>query len=386
MAKNSPVLALCSLVAIAAVAGPKLQCEAPKFDFGAVIGRESISHEFVLTNTGDEPVVVSKIKNCCGVESTLTPMTIPPGSNAVCKSVFNTKNRYGPQDKQILLATNLRRKPYFELKMTGTLLRPVDCTPRFVRLGDLAVGGEIEQTIVATNLLEQAVVLRSVKSTVPGIEAEIVGVTDGYGQNDSVRTGNVLATKRRKGHKDRAGEVQQNNFGQNDSVRTGLGTTKNTKYTKENSPVVNGLVEKEDADRISAPRRSWTVRLRATDALKAGKLSGRVLLDFSTGTVTVPVMGSVKPGIQVVPERIQLSGQSTGLVERLVMLRSEQPFDVLSAKVENAEGTATAEKVAEGKWKIKLTLAPGDVGSNALLRVGTSCRLQPDVVVSLLSN
>jgi hypothetical protein len=321
------LLSIYSLVAVPVLAKPKLHCDQPKHDFGTVIGQEKITHEFILTNSGDEPVVVSKIKNCCGVESTLVPMVIPPGSNAVCKAVFNTKNRYGPQDKQILLATNLRRNPYFELKLNGTLLRPVDCTPRFVRLGDLLPDSEITQTIVATNLLEQAVTLESVKSMVPGIDAEIV------------------------------------NAGQASSL----------------SPVAGA--DRQDAYPTLA--RSWTIKLKSTDVLKPGKVSGRIMLNFSTGAVTVPVMGTVKPMIQVVPERIQLSGKFTKPVERLVMLRSEKPFEITSATLENAEGSAVAEKVAPGQWKIKLSVDSAGMGSDALLRVGTSYKQQPNVVVPL---
>ncbi|MDF7802189.1 DUF1573 domain-containing protein, partial [Pontiellaceae bacterium B1224] len=76
-----------------AVAVPKIHCDAPKYDFGTVIGQEKITHTFILINKGDEPLVISKIKNCCGVESKVVPKMIPPGSNAVCTAVFTTRNR-----------------------------------------------------------------------------------------------------------------------------------------------------------------------------------------------------------------------------------------------------------------------------------------------------
>ena len=94
-----PSLALCLFVANTLFAAPSIECEQPKFDFGTVIGQEPIAHEFIIWNKGDEPLVISKIKNCCGVETTVVPMTIAPGTNAVCTSVFTTKNRNGKQDK-----------------------------------------------------------------------------------------------------------------------------------------------------------------------------------------------------------------------------------------------------------------------------------------------
>ena len=165
---------LLNCVASTSMAKPKLHCESPKYDFGTVIGGGSITNAFVLTNTGDEPVVVSKIKNCCGVTSALVPMTIPPGSNAVCTSVFNTKNRYGRQDKQILLITNDKKHLYFDLRLPGTLLKPIEFSPRWLRLGDVMPDSAISETITATNLLEQVVALESVSTSVPGLNAEIV--------------------------------------------------------------------------------------------------------------------------------------------------------------------------------------------------------------------
>ena len=90
------------------------------------------------------------------------------------KAIFTTKSRYGKQNKQILIATNDRKKPYFELKIVGTLLKPVEYMTRLIRLGTLLPDSQITQTIAATNLLEKTVELQSVKSTIKGVEVEAV--------------------------------------------------------------------------------------------------------------------------------------------------------------------------------------------------------------------
>jgi len=347
LSSNHPVftlLSLCSLVASVSVASPKLHCAEPKYDFGTVVGGGAITNRFVLENTGDEPVVVSKIKDCCGVASKLVPMTILPGSNAVCTSVFTTKNRYGKQDKQILLATNVRRKPYFELKMAGTLQRAIEVEPRYLRLGELQSGNAIDQTITATNLLAQPVVLESVNSTVPGIGVEIE--TTEY-------------------------------------TEEGL-TAKERTERKENRPVHNHSVKNTSVAVDAGRRRNWTIRLSAPDVLKPGKLGGRIQLNFSTGTVSVPVMGTVKPAIQVVPASIRLSGKTNKPAERLVMLRSEKPFEVTSASLENAEGSVEPKRLADGKWVLRTVLDASSVQAGARLVAGTTCGQQPQVLVPLL--
>lgn len=285
------------ILSSSAVGAPRLHCEQPRHDFGNVVGRDEIVHEFILTNRGDEPVVVSGIENCCGVESSVEPMTILPGSNAVCRSVFTTSNRYGEQDKQILIASNDRRNPYTDLRLTGKLLKPVEVEPRLVRLGDLLPDSRIDQIITATNLLADAVELESVSCSVHGISAKIV----------------------------ERGE------------------------------------------------RSWIIRLSGSGNLPSGKINGRIQLGFSCGAVDVPMIGTVKPVIQVVPDSILLSGDSTNAVERLVLLRSDdgRPFEVVAARLAGAEGTASLEKLDAGRWRCRVSVVPASVRASAFLVLET---------------
>ncbi|MDF7808823.1 DUF1573 domain-containing protein [Pontiellaceae bacterium B12219] len=293
------------------MAAPRIVCDAPKYDFGTVIGKDQITHEFILTNIGDEPVRISNIKNCCGTKSTVEPMEIFPGSNAVCQTIFTTKNRYGPQEKQILIASNDRKNPYFELKITGTLKKAIEVLPRYIRLGKLSVGGEIDQIITATNLLEEPVVLESVQSTVPGIVGEII-------------------------------------------------------------------------DHVDPDPGSWTIKLVSNDKLQAGKFSGQIRLNFSTGAVSVPILGTVTLPIKVIPEQIKLSlSTADKAVKRLVMLKSEAPFEVISAELDDGKGEVQINRVSDKKWTVELKLNPSDFTASCL-HVTTTCSEQAEVLVPIL--
>ncbi|MCK4564779.1 MAG: DUF1573 domain-containing protein [Verrucomicrobia bacterium] len=311
-----------------------MACDAPKHDFGTLIGSEKITHEFVLWNRGKSPLKIAKIKNCCGVTSSIKPMEILPGSNAVCKAVFTTRNRYGKQDKQILIASNDRRRPYFELKMTGTLQRPVEFSPRLLRLGVLYPDSSVSQTITATNLLEKAVMLESVVSKVKGIEATV----DGLGLS-------------------------------------AIALAKGDDPVSEDNRDLGSRLQK----------RSWAIRLSSPEPLAAGKLNGMIQLNFSSGSVKVPVIGIVRPIIQVVPEQIQFSSRSSKATERLVMLRSGdgRPFEVLSAKLEKGKGSVEAKKLAEGRWQLKVAVVPGSLSKGSAVTVETSCSMQKRITVPL---
>ena len=302
------LLFLYSLVTTKADGASSLSCENPTYDFGTAIGQEEIVHEYILKNRGDKPIVISNIKNCCGTQSTVIPMEILPGSNAVCKTVFSTRNRYGPQEKQILIASNDREHPYFELRMIGTLLKAIEVSPRYIRLGDLLPDSTISQTIVATNLLEDTAVLESVRSTIPGIRAAVI---------------------------------------------------------------VSG-------------ERAWTIGLSIEESPAVGKLNGKIELNFSTGTTSIPVSGTVKPMIQSIPDQIIFAKGSDQPVERLVMLRSETPFVISNAVLEHAEGSIAKEQLDDGKWRIILRVIPSSIAKNARLMLDTSDVSQPSIHIPLL--
>ena len=119
--------------------------------------------------------------------------------------------------------------------------------------------------------------------------------------------------------------------------------------------------------------------------MPVGKLRGSIQLNLSTGTVDVPVLGTIKPVIQVVPEQIQFSSRSTNVTERLAMLRSGdgRPFEILSADLENADGSVETVKLAGNRWRCKLSIVPASISQGATLRITTSSKLQPEITVPL---
>ena len=163
---------------VAAHASPKIACDQPKYDFGTQISGSAITNRFMLKNEGDAPLEIIKIKNCCGVESSADPMIIPPGSNTVCTAVFTTRNREGAQNKQILLVTNDKKHLYFDLRMTGTLQKPVEFEPHFVRLKDLLSDTSVSATVHVSNLLKEDITLESISTTLSGFKTEVVQSTN----------------------------------------------------------------------------------------------------------------------------------------------------------------------------------------------------------------
>lgn len=322
------LVALCVFTVDPGFAAPRIECANPTYDFGTQISGQAITNRFILSNAGDEPLEIVQIKNCCGVETKVAPMTVPPGSNAVCSSVFNTNNRYGVQDKQILLVTNDKMNLYYDLRMTGTLRKPVEFEPRYIQLKNVLPDSVVSETITVTNLHDAAISLKSVSTTVKGLDVVVV--------------------------RDEASRLHET---------AGKG-----------------------ADKISTPRRSWTILLKSSEALlPVGQISGKVRLNFSTGTVDVPVVGNVNPIIQATPEQIQLSSDSTSEVTRLIMLRSgdERAFDVISAELKEVEGSVEISRQSRGIWKVSIRVKPASVHAEAAVVIKTSLASRDVILIPL---
>ncbi|MDF7800967.1 hypothetical protein P4C99_15935 [Pontiellaceae bacterium B1224] len=67
--------------------------------------------------------------------------------------------------------------------------------------------------------------------------------------------------------------------------------------------------------------RSWSIKVHADDSLQAEKINDQIQLNVSSGTVNIPIIGTVKPVIQIAPDTILFPTRSAQEAERLIMLR-----------------------------------------------------------------
>ncbi len=102
--------------------------ETNEFDFGTIKQGESSTHEFKFTNTGNEPLIISKAEGSCGCTVPLYPKEpIMKGQTATIKVTFNSAGKLGVQDKTITISSNAKQNPMV-LHMKGTVDKPADPT------------------------------------------------------------------------------------------------------------------------------------------------------------------------------------------------------------------------------------------------------------------
>lgn len=84
--------------------------------------------EFVITNKGNEPLIISNAKGSCGCtvpEWSKEP--ILPGESTVMKVKYDTK-RVGPINKSVTVTTNATNEPTKVLRISGKVLAPAEGT------------------------------------------------------------------------------------------------------------------------------------------------------------------------------------------------------------------------------------------------------------------
>lgn len=95
-----------------------------EYDFGSIMQGESVTYEFKFTNTGTEPLIISKAEGSCGCTVPIWPKEpILKGQKANIKVTFNSTGKSGVQDKTVTLTSNAASNPLV-LHIKGTVNKP----------------------------------------------------------------------------------------------------------------------------------------------------------------------------------------------------------------------------------------------------------------------
>ena len=86
---------------------PNIEMLETSYNFGEIQQGESVTHDFILKNTGDADLIISAAKGSCGCTVPEWPKTpIARGEEATIKVTFNSAGRSGKQNKTVTLVTN----------------------------------------------------------------------------------------------------------------------------------------------------------------------------------------------------------------------------------------------------------------------------------------
>jgi len=103
--------------------GPEISFEKTVHDYGTVVKGSDGTCEFKFTNTGKEPLILSKPVSSCGCTVPTWPKEpILPGNSDVIKVTYNT-NTIGPINKTVTVSSNAQTSKVM-LSIKGKVVAP----------------------------------------------------------------------------------------------------------------------------------------------------------------------------------------------------------------------------------------------------------------------
>jgi hypothetical protein len=103
--------------------GAQIEFEQEVIDYGNVEYASNGEREFVIKNTGDAPLIITKTKGSCGCTVPTKPTEpILPGKSAVMKVKYDTKRANQPFAKSITVTSNAVNFPTKVVRIKGKVL------------------------------------------------------------------------------------------------------------------------------------------------------------------------------------------------------------------------------------------------------------------------
>ena len=166
--------------------GPRLNLASTTYNFGKVTGDTKILCEFVFTNTGNEPLIISNVIPSCGC-MTAKPWTqqVAPGQKGSVPIEFNTAHYLGRVAKSATVICNDPVRSNLSLQITGDVWRPLQITPELANFNlnvetpsnsvTVRLASQLDEPLYFTELLNtNANIAAELQTNVPGKEYSLV--------------------------------------------------------------------------------------------------------------------------------------------------------------------------------------------------------------------
>jgi hypothetical protein len=140
--------------------GPRAVVEHKGHDFGAIDVDVTAGHDFVFTNAGDCPLVLSPGRTTCGCCTCVCAVRLPegpiaPGASAGVTLRWKSKLYVGPFRQTATILTNDPHRPEVTLRVTGRFKGPVGVVPSLVRLSGIPPGESAATEVRVINYLPE---------------------------------------------------------------------------------------------------------------------------------------------------------------------------------------------------------------------------------------
>ncbi|MFC1833919.1 DUF1573 domain-containing protein [Thermodesulfobacteriota bacterium] len=161
-------LLICTLMLFAlpaginAETGPRISIEKLRNDVGEVFHGASATGVFTISNSGDEPLIISKLRSSCGCVSVVQgSKIIQPGATRSVEAEVNTRGlRAGSHRKSVFVHCNDPRQPITRLRLSFQVVRHIAVEPSSVAMTLEEERAGAQFSLRATNYTGKPITIR----------------------------------------------------------------------------------------------------------------------------------------------------------------------------------------------------------------------------------
>jgi uncharacterized cupredoxin-like copper-binding protein len=210
------VFFLFSSLVFAQLMQPKLVLQQNSFDFGDIKQGETVSHTFVLTNSGGDLLKITNVQASCGCTAAVPEKNeLAPGESTNLPVKFNSTGRMGLQTKTVKIFTNDPQSPEMTLTISGKIVTgeqsgvPTIHFPETQHdFGKVSEGEKINYTFRFVNKGQSELLIKDVKSSCGCTAALLSSSNVKPGQEGTIKV--EFDTKNRSGKNSKTITVQSN--------------------------------------------------------------------------------------------------------------------------------------------------------------------------------
>ncbi len=156
------------------LAAPHLQAETALFNFGRVAEGSKTEHTFRFQNTGDTPLIISKVRSSCGCTAALlSAKELAPGEWGELKTTFNSKGFQGSVTKTIVVYSNDPDQQKARFRLQGEVQKELLVSPRRLQFSAIKDKAPFAATINLRNDGTSNIFLSDLKTTSEELQAEL---------------------------------------------------------------------------------------------------------------------------------------------------------------------------------------------------------------------